>query len=488
MSGKFFRAIALALVLIIFPGASANGAIWEPSLEDGANKLGITINENFDGESSFLIANADMGKDRLPNQTLCQNGVTASGPCSFKSAGVHPWGSILLPPCKGTSYNCIEQISYEAPGVEKQKASFVRLTAGPTLKADRVHALTEGSTVSLWSVPSSLDPEKKVTYAAYAKLSLNYYGGKFHYGPLTVELTPIQEIVDPSATRRTFDIHKRDSGTQEIGFGGGGVGCYFSEDGICGKKIEFEPGVRLSVSLNLTNEITGWFKGRLFDPELSVSKLSALANRVIVEAEPATVPKLQVVIPKDSVTPAISAFYKDFWMEGNLKTWNPVNVLAEQPEMLRHLSAWRSAAKDRISGSMDYWVFGTSNFLDEKTTKCTTSKTRLMGLVTTNAMVYQGSPPIFSGGFLNYQVAGMHWDVDSEREVKGTYDLIIRSDVARCIYGLPKVPLYASVSVTGGSDQEIATTQVSDDGTWLKMAAYGFTFSNKTIKIKVRKK
>jgi hypothetical protein len=55
------------------------------------------------------------------------------------------------------------------------------------------------------------------------------------------------------------------------------------------------------------------------------------------------------------------------------------------------------------------------------------------------------------------------------------------------LYGFSNAPLSATISVTGGADKTIATTVVSEKNGWLKMAAYGFTFSNKTIKVKVTK-
>jgi hypothetical protein len=43
------------------------------------------------------------------------------------------------------------------------------------------------------------------------------------------------------------------------------------------------------------------------------------------------------------------------------------------------------------------------------------------------------------------------------------------------------------VSVTGAGSKNIATTVVSEKNGWLKMAAYGFTFSKKTIQVKITK-
>jgi hypothetical protein len=109
----------------------------------------------------------------------------------------------------------------------------------------------------------------------------------------------------------------------------------------------------------------------------------------------------------------------------------------------------------------------------------------VLGIVTTNSMVYDGGVPKFSRGFLDYRVAGLHFESDGKTEVIGSYDLVMRSDVARCLYGFNRAPVSATITISGEGDKSIATTVVSEKNGWLKLAAYGFTFSQKTIKVKL---
>jgi hypothetical protein len=112
----------------------------------------------------------------------------------------------------------------------------------------------------------------------------------------------------------------------------------------------------------------------------------------------------------------------------------------------------------------------------------------VLGIVTTNATAYSGAAPQFKGGFLNYEVAGMHYLPGGEELSEGSYDLVMRSDVARCLYGFSAAPLSATVSVVNNKGKKsVATTVVNEKKGWLKMAAYGFTFSKKIIKVKVVK-
>jgi hypothetical protein len=117
---------------------------------------------------------------------------------------------------------------------------------------------------------------------------------------------------------------------------------------------------------------------------------------------------------------------------------------------------------------------------------CIQDTTRLVGLVTTNAMSYSPGTPSWDGKSLNYKVAGLHYFPDGKTAVEGTYELAIRSDAARCLYGFSKAPISATVSVIGeGGANKVATTVVSERDGWLKLAAYGFTFSSPTISVKL---
>jgi hypothetical protein len=103
----------------------------------------------------------------------------------------------------------------------------------------------------------------------------------------------------------------------------------------------------------------------------------------------------------------------------------------------------------------------------------------------TNASQYSAGPPIFdkASGSLEYQVAAPHY-TSGGSVFTGTYDLVMRSDVARCLYGFSKAPLNASISVIDNDGVQTAATKlVSEKDGWLRIAAYGFGFSNPKIKV-----
>lgn len=100
-------------------------------------------------------------------------------------------------------------------------------------------------------------------------------------------------------------------------------------------------------------------------------------------------------------------------------------------------------------------------------------------------MAYDGSSPKYEGGTLNYRVAGMHYMPDGATLVEGTYDLLMRSDAARCLYGFSNAPVQATISITGEQSQKVAVTSMTESNGWIKLSAYGFNFSTPTIKVKL---
>ena len=69
---------------------------------------------------------------------------------------------------------------------------------------------------------------------------------------------------------------------------------------------------------------------------------------------------------------------------------------------------------------------------------------------------------------------------------KGVYNLVMRSDVARCLYGFSKAPVKATVSVIGASGSpEVATVIVGEKDGWLYLSANNFEFSSPTVQVKL---
>jgi hypothetical protein len=89
---------------------------------------------------------------------------------------------------------------------------------------------------------------------------------------------------------------------------------------------------------------------------------------------------------------------------------------------------------------------------------------------------------------LDYTVASAHLLPNGE-VFKGTYNLIIQSALARCLYGFTSAPISASLSIINSDGTSmIATTTLSERNGYISLAAQGFTFSNPTLRVKLTQK
>ena len=273
---------------------------------------------------------------------------------------------------------------------------------------------------------------------------------------------------------------------------GDGTRFAWSEHGRLGYAAAFNDSVRFRVVLQLPNEIGGWLHGRINDPVIELSPISRTASRLTVEAAPARVPITSGWEPIyadgkfSSFASWLSPEQRRRIIEGDAAgrfgatgpMWEPRPGAMD--EFNRHLRLLGNRAK----GQASVWSVAAISDAPAPST-CLGKPGVFHGLVTTDSMVYQAGIPEFRGGFLSYQVGGVHRNWKNE-VITGNYDLVLRSESARCLYGFSSAPISATVSVVNNQGESfVATTVVSERNGWLKLAARGFTFSEKTIRVRL---
>jgi hypothetical protein len=239
---------------------------------------------------------------------------------------------------------------------------------------------------------------------------------------------------------------------------------------------DFDPATTVLVSMRLPNTVTGWLRGRLQAPEINVEPVSTGINRLTVSGKVVTVPKFWGQVKFGDITPGMKSFTPP-----NLGELPSNNSGGQVEGMFNVVQEFRPFVGDKAAGKQVVWAVANTAYRDGN--NCLADTSRLLGLVTTNAMVYAGGAPQFREGFLEYKVAGMHYASNGELE-RGVYDLQMRSDVARCLYGFSTAPVSASISVISDNGvQAVATTIFGEKDGWLRLGAYGFTFSSPTIRV-----
>jgi hypothetical protein len=374
-------------------------------------------------------------------------------------------GNVVLPRCESaTQDHCVESVAFAVGEGPFVTASFVKNSLETSLMApDPALNFPGGGANSLWrseNAPHEIGKD----YVVSVRTGLGFWKKNlgFEFGTVDAVVTPYRPV-SPAGFSGISD-------------------CTFKEADLCGVVQDFPTNVRVQLNFRVSNTLGGWFQGRMKDPVIEVSKFSEKSNRITVSAEPATVSRFNLVRAKDQFS-----LKEQGWFENQGSSYTPGGKLtgpfAGQREVFDFVEFHRKALNDTATGKNTYWSLRTTSAGGGS--YCLADKTRVLGIVSTNALGYNGDAPSFTEGSLDYRVTGFHYLPDGKTESLGTYDLVMRSDVARCLYKFSTAPISASVSITGGSEAKIATTVVNERNGWLKLAAYGFTFSEKTLQVKL---
>ena len=483
---RTIRPALLSLLLVIiasFGLAAATGADqWVPpqsQVQDFSN-YGVIVTDSHDYQISTLTSYSTTTVNGQANQNYCP-GYSSSGPCQFDGTGVS-WvdATVLLPVCTTQGQtNCVESMALGTDGGTLQASTFTGMSAGQGLAADASRGLPEGSTVGLWN-NSVVNGGGTTTYATHVVLHFGFGGGHFTPKSLYAAIEPYSTISGDFQT--PLAVQSDRSGQLMAGVAFQQFQCAWTSAGFCGRLQDFAPGTLASMTIRLSSEFGGWFKGRLKSPALSVEPIDSSSNRITVTAEPVEVPELVASVPVTTSESQVKTFFS--FVTAALPVVLPTNgwlFPSADPRAFDAIDVFRPATSDTSSGLVSLWTFGSTPGVGP----CLADTSRVLGLVTTNAMAYDDHAPVFENGQLNYHVDGMHFEPDGSLTL-GTYDLVMRSDVARCLYHFSSAPVSASISVTNESGAEnVATTTVNESNGWLHLGAYGFTFSAPTISVQL---
>jgi hypothetical protein len=295
--------------------------------------------------------------------------------------------------------------------------------------------------------------------------------------------------------------------------------CIWTENGTCGVEVAFPKDTKVKLTIHLGNYLTSWLHGRLTEPTVDISAITQTQNRLVVEAAPVITPSATALISSTEVSPNIANNFRDpsgFLPPGEIS----MMTTASSDGALKNFFDFEKFFANKATSLIDTWSFRSINptevasgafggfggfgssdstGLGSSAAKClpqassimgaiagANSTTALIGMVTTNSLTYESGPPKFEDGFLNYKVAGVHSNPDGSDFI-GKYDLVMDGAIARCLYGFgAKVPISATVSIVStDTGSRVQSTLFKDDGQWIRLGAYGFTFSSPTLKIKL---
>ena len=345
-----------------------------------------------------------------------------------------------------------------------------------------------GATTDLYYVSTfvNMSAEKAVG----SEITSEEFGvGRFESG-----ISPIKELSGQySASVASDSSNKSLDGSKS-----GGVGasydlnsserdnCVMLEDGKCLQRQDFPPNYRFGMTIKIGKKLSGWFHGRIYRPVLSITP-SSNSQLIQIDALPVLVPSVLKKIPTAEISQELRSYLSQDRQFGEGSGYlMPGN---SGKDAIDQAALWLPLIKDTATKSLQYWSFQMLNTWGESqdVQRCSNGSTDISGIVTTNALTYSAGPPSYnkSEGSLDYKVLAPHFTSKGDVAV-GTYDLLLKSEVARCIYGFSKAPISGAISIVNESGQSnVATTIINEKNGWLSMSANGFSYSSPTVKIKL---
>ena len=282
--------------------------------------------------------------------------------------------------------------------------------------------------------------------------------------------------------------------------------CVQTSPTACALPWRMPLNVDFGLSLKLHEKIAGWLHGRLTDAQSTISADASGDQLITIQGKPSIIPGVYGWAKKSDYPPTLKAFYQSKnqadvdanglgWPSLDGKTNNgpeglPYSIMKEgfgyDEESFAEVLAWIGASSDKAAYDQSIWSVRTLNGGSGQ--NCWKNTKTLSGIVSTNSTMYVGAPPTFdkASQSLDYKVVSPHYLKDGT-EFKGSYDLVIKSDVARCIYGFTSAPVSATISiVSADGTAQIATTTFTEKDGWMYLTARNFTFSSPTVRVTLK--
>ena len=505
---KFFTITALSLSFIFLITSSSFAA--EPAFRAksiGGSRSAVFFVDEKQRQGNSIATSSSMSfferpwiqNDPKPNNGYCRS--TKDPDCDFSKLHSGLANSILGV-CENTnSRNCIESISFGSSQDSLVPAKFTRYIEGRSIPEDTELNFYGGKTASIWTADNAINSGGASTYlvAPVVDFFINYkesprfratnfsvdfapFSTKFQYGVRAETWRSQEEIFRDSQGSSTpiRYLPKTQDGVDRSGE------CFASQQDQCFVQYNFPAPIVIQMKIRLSKELGGWFKGRMVDPVIGVESIDDKNNLITVTAKPTEVAQVAHAVDQDKLSVQERVIYEEYAWGGTREARRLIGPAASDAgdRVFDFMNKARDIFRDRAAGTTTFWNFETVNA--GSGSQCLGDTSKVLGIVTTNAMGYQGTAPAFEQSMLAYRVVGPHFMPDGITEVRGTYDLVMRSEVARCLYGFTNAPISATISITsGGSEATVATTKISEENGWLKLGAYNFTFSAPTLKVKL---
>lgn len=503
---KKLLAIAALSSFLVSASPLANGETPEenfyPSVKQEAGWMGYNSDNSIEySQPSSLYALAGTSRpDFIEKMYQCDS--LESSQCATPDVYSFQFTSIFTKCQNEADTDCIDSFSIKNEDGSISLAAFQRnWVPGPVYKGNKSKFLPTGYGPNTWTLTNSKGVIE--TYALSVGVNGHYdlvkSPNKTNFESFIAAVQPIKEISGPDYDGPVAKVSKRGDGYSQ-GWNTRFVeqGCQIAERGTCGYRLPFELEKTVVLKVRLSQPVQGWLHGRMKDANIAMTTASDNSQVVEISAKPLSIPSVYGWVKWGDLPQKVKDLYplgsagtsrnsQDFITTdlASRTLLTKSEVAGERP--INEMNLWLPLLNDKAAAMRTFWVAQTiRGELPFDSNNCVRGK-GFTGVIGTNAVVYSDGPPKFDKAeqSLNYTVGASHFDSKGEL-FKGYYQLNLRSDVARCLYGFGSSPIQAKIEVSSSDGSpSVATTLISESDGWLKMTAAGFTFSTPKIKVKL---
>jgi len=433
--------------------------------------------------------------------------VTDSGASQNRIAGGF---TSILPKCEASqTFWCIKSLEVDFGDGKYTEAKFVRYVKNLSgSETPPVNSTITKSAISIWATIDRDGSEK--TFAVHSVLSASLFSSSiyaFKEIKSRVRDDKYDQMSYPSADYRLTNPGYIDD-------------CVFVAEGKCAQRNSFN-GAHFRLSQYVSTEYSTWFAGRIKEARVTVNKVVGGQSELVISGGGLKVPHVLLEVP--GVDRFVASGCND--IEEYAKRFPSIDRVTlnaicgsekSKYDKCFPINTWESGSYSReacsYSTSMSSSNFSVTPFVNNvnlfkpylqsiakssfepeiwsvqsssQSSKSTCLDTGgYIGMLNTNALVYDAYPPKIYDDELTYRVASPHMSSKNETNL-GVFDLQMNTKVMKCLYNFSDAPFQVTISVVDeNGEKQIATSSWSESNEVLRVSLTGFHFSAPEIKMK----
>ena len=496
----FAALIGISVSLVPMASGDVPEENFYPSVKQEAGWMGYNTDNSIEyaQPSSLYAKTSDKPVDPTRKMYVCTS--LQSSECTAPEIVAYFFNSIFTKCADASDTNCIDSFSIKGPDGTLRQGIFQRnWVPSAVFTGDKARHLPTGYGPNTWTVTNSKGEIETFALSVGVEGYIDRRATKSIYESFFAAIQPIKEVPRTDVRRPIANVTNRADGD-----GPGSnltfleKGCQIAEDGNCGYRLPFDLENTVVLKVRISQPVQGWLHGRMKDADINMTTAADNSQIIEISAKPLTIPSIYGWVKWTDLPQGVKDLYPvgsggsgkslaDFTTTDLVSRTLLTKSEVAGERAIKEMNLWLPLLNDKAAAMRTFWAAQTiKGELPIDSQNCVRGK-GFSGVIGTNAAVYSDGPPTFDKEeqSLNYTVGASH--LDSKGELfKGYYQLNLRSDVARCLYGFGSAPIQAKIEVSSSDGTPtLATTVINESDGWLKMTAAGFTFSTPKIKVKL---